>query len=100
TDWTIEDPNPTSFGNLGPIVGTHIEPAAARFQGMGWSATSYIDVTTIVRNWRAGADNFGVNVKPETTDGWQPFMPGVAFNPLLAGAAPMLRVQTAIITPS
>lgn len=101
TDWTVDPLGPpTSFGNLGPVVGTHIGPAAARFEGMGWSATSYVDITSIVRNWRAGASNYGVNVKPETDDGWQPFLPGVINNPQLAGAAPMLRIQTAIITPS
>lgn len=100
TDWSVNPLPGTSYGNLGPIVGTHIEPAASRFQGMGWSSTSYVDVTTIVRNWRAGSANYGVNVKPETTDGWQPFMPGVANNSQLSGAIPMLRVQTAIITPS
>jgi hypothetical protein len=100
TDWTVEAPNPTSFGNLGPVVGTHIEPAAARFTGMGWSATSYVDVTSIVRNWRAGSANHGLNVKPETTDGWQPFLPGALNNVRVAGAVPKLRIQTAIITPS
>lgn len=100
SDWSVDGPEPTNFGNLGPIVGTHIEPAAARFSGMGWSSTAYVDVTELVRNWRAGADNFGMNVKPETGDGWQPFFPGVAFNSQLSLATPMLRVQTAIITPS
>ena len=101
SDWTVDPAGPpTSFGNLGPVVGTNIEPAAARFEGMGWSATSYVDITSIVRNWRAGANNYGLNIKPETEDGWQPFLPGVLNNPQLAGATPMIRVQTAIITPS
>ncbi|MBB5351435.1 hypothetical protein HNR46_001671 [Haloferula luteola] len=95
-DWNTE----SYFGNLGPVVGTDISPEAARFNGMGWSSMSYVDITTVVRNWRAGAENYGVNVKPDTEDGWQPFFPGIKNNPQLAGAAPMLRVQTAIITPS
>lgn len=100
TDWSVNPLPGTSYGNLGPVVGTHIEPAAVRFEGMGQGATSYVDVTSIVGNWRAGADNFGLNLKPETTDGWQPFFPGVEYNPQLSGAAPMLRVQTAIYNPS
>jgi hypothetical protein len=100
TDWSVQPPPGTSYGNLGPVVGTHIAPAAIRFEGMGQGATSYVDVTSIVGNWRAGADNFGFNVKPETTDGWQPFFPGVAYNPQLSGAEPLLRVQTAIYDPN
>jgi len=100
TDWSVDPLPGTSYGNLGPVVGTNIEPAAARFNGMGWASSAYVDITSIVSNWRAGADNFGVNVKPETTDGWQPFFPGVVNNSQLAGAAPFLRVQTAIFNPS
>jgi hypothetical protein len=100
TDWSVDPLPGTSYGNLGPVVGTHIAPAAIRFEGMGQGATSYVDVTGIVGNWRAGAANYGFNVKPETTDGWQPFFPGVANNPQLSGAEPMLRVQTAIFSPS
>jgi hypothetical protein len=100
TDWSVDPLPGTSYGNLGPVVGTHIAPAAIRFEGMGQGATSYVDVTGIVGNWRAGAGNFGFNVKPETTDGWQPFFPGVANNSQLAGAAPVLRIQTAIYSPS
>lgn len=100
TDWSVDPLPGTSYGNLGPVVGTHIAPAAIRFEGMGQGSTAYVDVTSVVNNWRAGADNFGFNVKPETTDGWQPFFPGVANNPQLSGAAPFLRVQTAIFNPS
>ena len=100
TDWSVQPTPGTSYGNLGPVVGTNIAPAAIRFEGMGQGATSYVDVTSIVGNWRAGADNFGLNVKPETTDGWQPFFPGVAYNSQLSGAEPLLRVQTAIYNPN
>ncbi|MFC7337818.1 Ig-like domain-containing protein [Haloferula chungangensis] len=95
-DWDTS----TYFGNLGPVVGSDIESAVTHFTGMGWGSASYIDITSVVRNWRAGSDNFGVNVKPNTTDGWQPFFPGVVNNPRLRNAAPMLRIQTAILTPS
>ena len=98
TDWQVESPA-TSYGNLGPVVGTHIEPAAVRFGSMGQNTTNYIDVTSIVAKWRTGADNFGFNVKPETTDGWQPFLPGVIDHPLLSSGAPLLRIQTAIYNP-
>jgi hypothetical protein len=100
TDWSVNPLPGTSYGNLGPVVGTNIAPAAVRFSGMGWAASSYIDVTSIVSNWRAGADNFGFNVKPETDNGWQPFFPGVVNNSQLSGAAPFLRVQTAIYNPT
>jgi hypothetical protein len=95
TDWTTS----TSYGNLGPVVGTHIQPAAVRFGSMGQNTNSYIDVTSIVDSWRAGADNFGFDVKPETADGWQPFLPGIIDHPLLSSAAPLLRIQTAIYSP-
>ncbi|MEK7953470.1 Ig-like domain-containing protein [Luteolibacter soli] len=99
TDWQVETPPATRYGNLGPVVGTHIAPAAVRFGSMGQNTTNYIDVTSVVANWRTGDDNFGFDVKPETTDGWQPFLPGVIDHPLLSSGAPMLRIQTAIYSP-
>ena len=35
-----------------------------------------LNVTALVQAWRSGQPNFGVNVKPETGDGWQFFWPG------------------------
>jgi hypothetical protein len=63
---------------------------------MGQTSAAYLDVTAIVQAWRRGASNFGVNIKPETTDGWQIFWPGAA--DVYPGAEPVLRIVTAETT--
>lgn len=87
TDWDVT----TNFGFYGPVEGQHIGPAASRVYGMGQGSTGFMDVTSIAQAWRAGEPNYGVNVKPETTDGWQIFWPGTPFTE----AAPQLRIVTA-----
>ncbi|MBK1835309.1 Ig-like domain-containing protein [Roseibacillus ishigakijimensis] len=87
----------TTFGVNGPTISQHIDPALTQIVGMGQKSVTFGDVTPAVQDWRAGRPNYGLNVKPETTDGWAIYMPGVSENPGLATAAPLLRVTTAII---
>jgi len=95
-DWTTS----STFGLTGPVVPTDIAAPAARVSGMGWESATFGDITSIVQNWRAGAPNYGINLKPETTDGWQPFFLGVENNPGLQNLQPFLRVTTAILEPT
>lgn len=93
-DWDVM----TTFGLTGPVVPNDIDFAAGRVVGMGQGSTTFVDITSVIQNWRAGAPNYGVNLKPETTDGWQPFWLGVeTLTPGLADFAPILRVTTAIL---
>ncbi|MDP0491583.1 MAG: Ig-like domain-containing protein [Verrucomicrobiota bacterium JB023] len=93
-DWDLD----TTFGLFGPVVPNEIGPAAGRVTGMGWASYTFIDITSVVQNWRAGDPNYGVNLKPETGDGWQPFWQGVgSISPGLVGYTPTLRVTTAIL---
>lgn len=92
TDWDIA----TSFGPPGPVAGTNIGPAISRVTGLGQTSAAYLDVTSIVQAWRRGAPNYGLNIKPETTNGWQIFWPGAA--DIYPGAEPVLRIVTAETT--
>lgn len=72
-DWDTS----TQFG-VGGIseVGGEIAAAADQISGLGdWTRVS-ADVTSMIKNWQAGQENFGINVKPLGTDGWQMFWPG------------------------
>lgn len=89
----LEDWNTTtSYGLHGPRVGTQIGESVAAMSGLGEGSTTWIDVTTIVRNWRAGAANHGLNLKPGTGDDWMLFWPGTPFG---ATVSPRLRITTA-----
>lgn len=92
TDWDTA----TAFGPAGPLAGTNIGPSVSSVTGMGQTSAAYLDVTSIVQAWRRGAPNYGVNVKPQTTDGWQVFWPGAA--DIYPGAEPVLRIVTAETT--
>ena len=93
TDWTTT----TSYGPAGPVPDVDFGPEVSRATGMGQTSAAYFDVTNMVQAWRAGYPNYGINVKPDTTDGWQIFWPGaVATYP---GAEPSLRIITAETTP-
>lgn len=80
----------TTFGTFGPQVGNQIAPPSATFSGMGQGSTLWIDVTSIVRSWRAGEPNYGFNIKLATTDDWQMFWPGT----INQFAQPRLRITT------
>jgi hypothetical protein len=92
-DWDTE----TTFGLTGPVVPGDIAEATTRLVGMGQFSATFGDVTPVVQNWRAGAPNYGFNIKPETTDGWNVFWSGTQSDPGLASNAPLLRVTTAIL---
>ncbi|MEX1114532.1 MAG: DNRLRE domain-containing protein [Akkermansiaceae bacterium] len=87
-DWTTA----TSYGLYGPRIGTQVGSSVAAISGLGQGSTTWIDVTSIVRNWRAGAANHGFNIKPGTGDEWMLFWPGTSFG---ADFQPRLRITTA-----
>jgi len=87
-DWDTS----TSYGLHGPRIGTQIGESVAAMSGLGQGSTTWIDVTSIVRNWRAGAANHGLNLKPRTGDDWMLFWPGTAYG---ATVSPRLRITTA-----
>lgn len=80
------------FGLNGPQLGTQIGTSVAAMTGLGQGSTAWIDVTAIVRSWRAGAANHGFNLKPGTADNWMLFWPGTPYG---EAAAPRLRITTA-----
>jgi hypothetical protein len=82
----------TSYGLHGPRIGTQIDESVAAMRGLGQGSTTWIDVTSIVRNWRAGAANHGLNLKPGTGDDWMFFWPGTIYGETVA---PRLRITTA-----
>jgi hypothetical protein len=87
-DWTTS----TSYGLHGTKIGVHVAPPVAAMTGLGQGSTTWIDVTSMVRSWRAGAPNHGVSLKPGTGDDWMLFWPGTPFGDV---AAPRLRITTA-----
>ena len=89
-DWTTT----SNFGFNGPVVGTDIAIAEqTRVAGLGQTSSATFDVTGIVQAWREGRSNFGINLKPETTDGWQFFWPGATGQ--FANKVPKLVIYTA-----
>lgn len=92
TDWDTT----VSYGPVGPVPGVNIGPEVSRATGMGQTSAAYFDVTNMVQAWRAGYPNYGINVKPDTTDGWQIFFPAAAAT--YPGAEPLLRIVTAETT--
>ena len=88
TDWNTS----TSFGPNGTKVGTNLAPSVAAMTGLGQGSTAWVDVTSVVRAWRAGAANYGFDLKPQTADGWRLFWPGTVYGDMVA---PRLRITTA-----
>ncbi|GAA5129158.1 DNRLRE domain-containing protein [Luteolibacter yonseiensis] len=85
-DWTPA----TSYGLNGPVIGEHVAESTAALTGLGQNSTTAVDVTSIIRNWRAGAPNFGFYLKPKGgNDNWTFYFPGAA-----ADVAPRLRIFT------
>ena len=86
-DWDVT----TTFGVTGPIVVRgEVGEAVDRMIGMGELTRATADVTSIVSNWKSGQANYGLNVKPGGSNGWQIFWPGVDD----ADLAPALKVWT------
>ena len=92
TDWNTD----VTYGSAGLIPDVNFGPEVSRATGMGQTSAAYFDVTNIVQAWRAGYPNYGINVKPDTSDGWQIFWPGAVS--IYPGAEPVLRIITAETT--
>jgi len=86
-DWNTA----TSFGRNGSMEGVHVTPPSAFMTGLGQNSTTWVDVTSIIRSWRAGASNFGFSLKPTTTDVWDIYWAGTT---LVGDYAPRLRITT------
>jgi len=84
--WTTS----TTFGLNGAQIGVHVAASSTEARGMGKWSYSVVDVTSIVRNWRAGAANEGFSLKLGNAQNWGFHFPGDA----VAGNAPVLRIIT------
>lgn len=80
----------SSYGANGPVVGVDVLPSAATGVGLGVDTVTSIDVTSIVRNWRAGQTNHGFNIKMSNSNNWGIYFPGSSN----AAYAPYLRIIT------
>lgn len=81
----------SEFGLLGPTEdGGQTGPVIERFRGMGIATECRVDITDLVKSWQAGAENHGLVIQGETSDGWWVGMPGG--DPL---TAPRLQIITA-----
>lgn len=85
-DWNVT----SSYGINGPRTGVQIAGNPVPATGLGLRSTTWVDVTSIVRNWRAGVSNYGFNLKPTAGDDWIFYFPGAE-----ADFAPRLRITTA-----
>jgi hypothetical protein len=86
TPWTTS----TNFGINGARIGTHVAASSTVIRGMGRDTYAWTDVTSIVRNWRAGAVNEGFNLKLSNAQNWGFHFPG----DLRPEFAPVLRITT------
>lgn len=80
--WTTS----TTFGLNGAQIGTHVAASSTAVRGMGRGSYAWTDVTSIVRNWRAGAVNEGLSLKLSNSQNWGFHFPGdenTAFVPVL-----------------
>jgi hypothetical protein len=74
--------DPTVNGPLELVAGGTIAAAAANVTGIQDTEVMYIDVTSIVENWRAGQPNYGLYIGTPspadggTANGWQIFLSG------------------------
>jgi hypothetical protein len=99
-DWNLatsyasldNDSNPAINGPTELQAAGTIGPAAASVTGINDTEVMYIDVTSIVENWRAGQANYGVYIgtpaaaEGGTSNGWQIFLtgaPDASFRPEL-----------------
>jgi hypothetical protein len=89
-DWTTSTTYASLDSNSDPTVNTSTElvtggvigPVAATVTGINDTEVMYIDVTSIVENWRAGQPNYGFYIGTPsaanggTANGWQIFFSG------------------------
>ena len=86
TPWTTT----TNFGLNGAKIGIDVAASSTAVRGMGRDTYAWTDVTSIVRNWRAGAANEGFSLKLGNAQNWGFHFPG-DLNP---GFVPILRITT------
>jgi hypothetical protein len=80
-----------SFGGDGPTVAQgEITDPVSSVRGMTQAARMLFDVTAAVQSWQGGAENFGLNVQANTTDGWSIFYNGAT--------DPTVRPELIVIT--
>lgn len=85
-DWTPT----TNFGANGTVEGTHVGESVTTLTGLGQASTTWVDVTSIVNSWRAGAPNYGINLTSRVADQWVIYWPGTSWEQ----SAPRLRITT------
>ncbi len=85
TDWEVDTTYPQ-----GPVPGVDFGSSISTARGLGQGAITYFDVTDAVQAWKYGQENFGLNIKPQTENGWQFHFPGT----LVEDLAPYIRVIT------
>lgn len=85
-DWQVT----TTFGTTGPRVGQEIGRVISTATGLGQGSAAYFDISELAQAWKHGQPNYGLNVKPQTEDGWQMYFPGT----LSQDQAPYIRIVT------
>jgi hypothetical protein len=56
----------------GPTVADNeISAAVSSAQAMTFDGKAFFDITSTVQAWKAGSPNYGLAIKPGTTDGWK-----------------------------
>ena len=65
------------FGADGITENVEGSAPVSAFLGMGENSEAKADVTSVLYNWAAGQENFGLGISPGGTDGWQFFFPGI-----------------------
>lgn len=66
-------------GDDGPSqADNEIGPALSSAQAMFYDSRAHFDVTSAVQAWQAGSPNYGLAIKPGTSDGWKIFWTSVS----------------------
>ncbi|RYD38114.1 MAG: DNRLRE domain-containing protein [Verrucomicrobiaceae bacterium] len=86
TPWTTT----TNFGLNGAKIGLDVAASSIAVNGMGRNTYAWTDVTSIVRNWRAGAANEGFGLKLSNAQNWGFHFPGDQDESFV----PVLRITT------
>ncbi|WP_424313984.1 DNRLRE domain-containing protein [Haloferula sp.] len=97
TGWDLTDANMDNFpdldfGAFGPTKAAgQIGTVESEFAGVGEDSQARADITELVKSWRAGKPNHGVNLKTNSLpgDGWRVTMPGTS-----GAHAPFLEITT------
>lgn len=97
TGWDLTDADMNGFPDLdfgptGPTkIAGQIANVVAEFGGVGEDSQARADITELVKAWRGGLPNHGVNLKMTSlgSDGWVVTAPGAP-----GGGAPFLEIVT------